>query len=65
MADNGVVTAGGRLTDWVSLGVLAAFVPRDAVDDAVAAGGQAGAAVGREAPAARHGLFRHGACTVR
>src|SRR6266702_4789234 len=36
MADNGVV-AGGRLTDWVSLGVLAAFVPRDAVDDAVAA----------------------------
>jgi hypothetical protein len=38
MAGNGVVTAGGRLTDWVSLGVLAAFVPRDAVDDAVAAG---------------------------
>src|SRR6266566_5705909 len=36
MADNGVV-AGGRLTDWVSLGVLAAFVPRDAIDDAVAA----------------------------
>ena len=33
MADNGVVTADGRLTDWVSLGVLAAFVPRDAVDD--------------------------------
>src|ERR1039458_2219920 len=40
MADNGVVTAGGRLTDWVSLGVLAAFVPRDAVDDAVAAAGK-------------------------
>ena len=39
MADNGVV-AGGRLTDWVSLGVLAAFVPRDAVDDAVAAAGK-------------------------
>jgi hypothetical protein len=37
MADNGVVAAGGRLTDWVSLGVLAAFVPRDAVDDAAAA----------------------------
>ena len=34
MADNGVV-AGGRLTDWVSLGVLAASVPRDAVDDAI------------------------------
>ncbi len=30
----------GRLTDWVSLGVLAAFVPRDAVDDAVAAAGR-------------------------
>ena len=40
MAGNGVVSAGGRLTDWVSLGVLAAFVPRDAVDDAVAAAGR-------------------------
>jgi hypothetical protein len=39
MADNGVV-AGGRLADWVSLGVLAAFVPRDAVDDAIAAAGK-------------------------
>jgi hypothetical protein len=39
MADNGVV-AGGRLTDWVSLGVLAAFVPRDAVDEAIAAAGK-------------------------
>src|SRR5437588_3865377 len=39
MADNGVV-AGGRLTDWVSLGVLSAFVPRDAVDDAVVAAGR-------------------------
>jgi hypothetical protein len=39
MADNGVV-AHGRLTDWVSLGVLAAFVPRDAVDDAIAATGK-------------------------
>src|SRR6266545_3996881 len=39
MADNGVV-AGGRLTDWVSLGVLPAFVPRDAVDDAVTAAGK-------------------------
>ena len=27
--------AGGRLTDWISLGVLASWVPRDAVDDAV------------------------------
>jgi Insertion element 4 transposase N-terminal len=40
MADNGVVCAGGRLTDWVSLGVLTSSVPRDAVDDAVAATGK-------------------------
>jgi hypothetical protein len=40
MADNGVVTAGGRLTDQISLGVLAASVRRDAVDDAVAAAGK-------------------------
>jgi Insertion element 4 transposase N-terminal len=39
MADNGVV-AGGRLTDQITLGVLAASVPRDAVDDAVAAAGR-------------------------
>ena len=40
MTDNGVVTAGGRLTDQISLGVLASSVPRDAVDDAVAAAGR-------------------------
>jgi Insertion element 4 transposase N-terminal/Transposase DDE domain len=40
MTQNGVVTAGGRLTDWVSLGVLAASVPRDAVDEAIAAAGR-------------------------
>jgi Insertion element 4 transposase N-terminal/Transposase DDE domain len=40
MGDNGVVTAQGRLTDWVSLGVLASFVPRDAVDEAVGAAGK-------------------------
>jgi hypothetical protein len=40
MTDNGLVSAGGRLTDWVSLRVLAAFVPRDAVDDAIAAAGK-------------------------
>jgi transposase IS4-like protein len=40
MTDNGVVTAGGRLTDQIPLGVLAASVPRDAVDDAVAAAGK-------------------------
>jgi len=27
--------AGGRLTDWISLGVLASWVPADAIDDAV------------------------------
>jgi Insertion element 4 transposase N-terminal len=37
---NGVVAAGGRLTDWISLGVLASSVPRDAVDDAVATAGK-------------------------
>jgi hypothetical protein len=37
---NGVVAAGARLTDWISLGVLASSVPRDAVDDAVAAAGK-------------------------
>ncbi len=40
MTHNGVVAAGGRLTDWISLGVLASSVPRDAVDDAVAAAGK-------------------------
>jgi hypothetical protein len=40
MAENGVVAAGGRLTDWVSLGVLASSVPRDAVDDAIAVTGR-------------------------
>jgi hypothetical protein len=37
---NGVVAAGGRLTDWISLGVLASSVPRDAVDAVVAAAGK-------------------------
>ena len=40
MTHNGVVAAGGRLTDWVSLGVLASSVPRDAVDEAVAEAGK-------------------------
>jgi hypothetical protein len=34
VAETGGV-AGGRLTDWISLGVLTSWVPRDAVDDAV------------------------------
>ena len=39
MTQTGMV-AGGRLTDWISLGVLASAVPRDAVDDAVEAAGR-------------------------
>src|SRR5258708_3105259 len=39
MADNGVV-AGGGLTDWGSLGVVASFVPRAAVGDAVRGEGE-------------------------
>src|SRR5579872_3697974 len=39
MADDGTVR-GLRLTDAVSLGVLASFVPRDAVDEAVRAAGR-------------------------
>jgi hypothetical protein len=40
VAHNGVVAGGGRLTEWISLGVLASSVPRDAVDEAVAAAGK-------------------------
>jgi hypothetical protein len=40
VAHNDVVAGGGRLTDWISLGVLASSVPRDAVDEAVAAAGK-------------------------
>jgi Insertion element 4 transposase N-terminal len=40
VADTGVVTACGRFTDQITFGVLAASVPRDAVDDAVAAAGR-------------------------
>jgi transposase IS4-like protein len=39
MAQTGVV-AGGRLTDWISLGVLASRVPAEAVDEAVEATGK-------------------------
>ena len=35
MAQNAVVASDGRLTDWISVGVLAASVPRDAVDEAI------------------------------
>jgi Insertion element 4 transposase N-terminal len=50
MADNDVVAGGGRLTDWVSLGVLASWVPRDAVDDAVAQTGKGARRAGGKLP---------------
>jgi hypothetical protein len=40
MTQTGVVMGGGRLADWISLGVLASWVPRDAVDDAVGVTGR-------------------------
>ena len=40
MAWNGVVAGQGRLSDWVSLGVLTSSVPRDAVDEAIEACGK-------------------------
>jgi Insertion element 4 transposase N-terminal len=40
MTHNGVMAAGGRLTDWISLGVLASSVPRDVIDEAIAAAGR-------------------------
>jgi hypothetical protein len=49
MADNGMV-AGGRLTDWISLGVLASWVPRDAVDEAIEATGKAAKRAGGKLP---------------
>src|SRR5579872_4786195 len=49
MTQSGAV-AGGSLTDWVSLGVLAAAVPRDAVDDAVAVTGKGARRAGGKLP---------------
>ena len=49
MAQTGMV-AGGRLTDWISLGVLASAVPRDAVDDAVEATGRGAKRSGGKLP---------------
>jgi Insertion element 4 transposase N-terminal/Transposase DDE domain len=40
VAQNAVVAVEGRLTDWISVGVLASAVPRDAVDEAVAVCGR-------------------------
>ena len=50
MAQTGVVAGGGVLTDWISLGVLASSVPRDVVDDAVAAAGKGARRAGGKLP---------------
>jgi hypothetical protein len=49
MTQTGVV-AEGRLSDWISLGVLASWVPRDAVDDAVEATGKGARRKGGKLP---------------
>ena len=49
MAQTGMV-ADGRLTDRISLGVLASAVPRDAVDDAVGATGKTAKRTGGKLP---------------
>src|SRR5262249_33330740 len=49
MTQTGMV-AGGRLTDWISLGVLASWVPRDAVDEAIEAAGKAARRAGGKLP---------------
>jgi Insertion element 4 transposase N-terminal len=50
VAQTGVVAGGGVLTDWISLGVLASSVPRDVVDDAVAAAGKGARRAGGKLP---------------
>jgi hypothetical protein len=42
--------AGDRLSDWISLGVLASWVPGDAVDDAVLATGKTAKRKGGKLP---------------
>ncbi len=49
MTQTGLV-AGGRLTDWISLGVLASWVPRDEVDDAIEATGKGAKRAGGKLP---------------
>jgi hypothetical protein len=44
------VVAGGRLLDWISLGVLTSWVPRDAVDDAIEAAGKGARRSGGKLP---------------
>jgi hypothetical protein len=49
MTQTGAV-AEGRLSDWISLGVLASWVPRDAVDEAVEATGKGARRKGGKLP---------------
>ena len=49
MTQTGMV-AGGCLTDWISLGVLASWVPRDAVDEAIEATGKGAKRPGGKLP---------------
>src|SRR5260370_7103752 len=49
MPQTGVV-GGGRLAGWVSVGVRAAWVPRDAVDDAIEATGKGAKRAGGKLP---------------
>jgi hypothetical protein len=50
MTQTGVVAGGGVLTDWISLGVLTSSVPRDVVEDAVAAAGKGARRAGGKLP---------------
>jgi hypothetical protein len=50
MAETGVVAGSGALTDWISLGVLASRVPRDAVEDAIAETGKGAQRAGGKLP---------------
>ncbi len=49
MTQTGMV-AGGRVTDWISLGVLASAVPRDAVDEAIETAGRGARRAGGKLP---------------
>src|SRR5262245_60885391 len=40
MTQTGGVAGGGVVTDWISLGILASSVPRDVVDEVIAASGK-------------------------
>jgi Insertion element 4 transposase N-terminal len=50
MTQGGVRAGSSVLTDWISLGVLASSVPRDVVDDAVAAAGKGAKRAGGKLP---------------